>query len=82
MILNGKAYSFGNCPVCSRRRVINPDSGLCWSCGRHDLDMAMAEVDPELKEILNDLDRRMQLTTNPNELLQLILLGEELSEKI
>ena len=82
MILNGKKYTFGACPVCTRRRAINPESGLCWSCGRHDLDMAMAEVDPDLKEILNDLDRRMQLETDPQELIGLILLAEELSERI
>jgi len=82
MILNGVSYSFGPCPICTRRRALNPDSGLCWACGRHDLDMAMSEVDPELKEVLNDLDRRMQIETNPKELINLILLAEELSERI
>jgi len=82
MMLNGEKYEFGACPKCGKRRAINPESGLCWSCGRHDLDMAMAEVDPDLKEVLNDLDRRMQLENDPKELIGLILLAEQLSERI
>ena len=82
MELNGKQYEFGTCPVCSRKRAINPDSGLCWACGRHDLDLKMSAVDPELKEVLNDLERRMQIETSPRELINLILLAEELTNRI
>ena len=80
--LNTQKYEFANCPVCGRRRAISPDSGLCWSCGRHDLDLRLSGVDPLLKEILNDLDRRMQIETNPTELLRLIILAEEMTNKI
>ena len=82
MQLNGVSYKFGTCPVCGKKRPLHPDSGLCWLDGRHDLDMRMSEVDPDLKAVLDDLDRRMQLESDPKELIRLILLAEELSEQI
>ena len=82
MILNQVKYEFGACPKCGKRRAISPTSGLCWLCGGHDTEIGLSEVDPLLKAVLNDLDRRLQLETNPQELLRLILLGEQLSEKI
>jgi hypothetical protein len=80
--LNTQKYQFADCPKCGRRRPISPVSGLCWSCGRHDLDLRLSGVDPLLKEILNDLVARMQIETDPKELLRLILLAEAWADKI
>ena len=82
MMLNGEKYEFGACPKCSRRRPLHPESNRCWDCGSHFNDMRMSEVDPELKAVLDQLDRRMQLETDPKELIGLILLAEQLSERI
>lgn len=41
MQLNGIKYNFGRCPKCARRRPINPDSGVCFSCGKHWNDRRM-----------------------------------------
>lgn len=82
MILNGKKYSFNNCPVCGKRRAISPVSGCCWLCGGHDTEIGLSEVDPDLKQVLDDLDKKMQLETDPKELINLILLAEKISEQI
>ena len=82
MILNGVPYKFGPCPKCGKWRAMSPVSGLCWLCGGHDLDVGLSQVDPLLKAVLDDLDRRMEKETNPQELIGLILLAEQLSERI
>ena len=58
--LNEKRYTFADCPKCGHRRPLQlPGSGLCWSCGRHYHDAALADVHPELRDAFHAIDRRI-----------------------
>lgn len=86
MRLNEKRYEFADCPKCGRHRPINPDSGLCWDCGRHYAEPQLSAIDPLLREQLRDIDNRISEGLaggiHTDDLARLIALREQLSKKI